>query len=380
MAATGFVWIIAPCVFLLAILLVGTIKYRHKIRATRALLQIIVSKEILHNFLLKISLAGLFVQLIYSWWVSIVVTGFGPKTYEVHPALPFVLMGISYLSFLWTSLVITNIIYATVAGVSAICYLPAKASRRADSIDVLTHVLTTSLGSICYGSSSPFGPVSRILKTPWRTLRSFAFKHTFYNVAVYGMDYDSAAKDLQPRIAGLKIVFTAGAATESALGSVFAAMAHDPEGFARSNPELAKQIDELYGETEEMKTVFDSHSHSLQRTLGSTGTNQAQPPLSTQSSPGESPDITREDEQPPAYQENPVHGLPARPAHQAIDPEDADSVPDKGSKRSWSLHVFVLQMVVFFALTVVAILGYAGTLNLPSTSPEKNFPHYSSSV
>lgn len=35
MAATGFVWIIAPCVFLLAILLVGTIKYRHKIRATR---------------------------------------------------------------------------------------------------------------------------------------------------------------------------------------------------------------------------------------------------------------------------------------------------------------------------------------------------------
>lgn len=125
---------------------------------------------------------------------------------------------------------------------------------------------------------------------------------------------------------------------------------------------------------------FDSHSHSLQRTLGSTGTNQAQPPLSTQSSPGESPDITREDEQPPAYQENPVHGLPARPAHQAIDPEDADSVPDKGSKRSWSLHVFVLQMVVFFALTIVAILGYAGTLNLPSTSPEKNFLHYSSSV
>ncbi|KAF9333021.1 hypothetical protein BG006_004088 [Podila minutissima] len=275
MAVRGFVWIIAP-----------------------------LSKENLHNFLLKISLAGLFVQLIYSWWVSIVVSGFGPKTNEVHPALPFVLMGISYLSFLWTSLVITNIIYATVAGVSAIRFLPAKASSRADSIDVLTHVLTTSLGSICYGSSSAFGPVSRILKTPWRTLRSFAFKHTFYNVAVYGMDYDSAAKDLQPRIAGLKvaslldqciipqllianaicsgltagtlarvfvglnhhyiaisvlgamqIVFAAGAATESALGSVFAAMAHDPEGFARSNPELAKQIDELYGETEEMKTA-----------------------------------------------------------------------------------------------------------------------------
>ncbi|KAG0099198.1 hypothetical protein BGZ93_008785 [Podila epicladia] len=277
LAAVGFVWIIAPGVFLLAALLVGRIKYRHKIRVT---------------------------GLIYSWWVSIVVTGFGPRAYEVHPALPFVLICISYLSFLWTSLAITNIIYATVAGVSAVRFLPAKTSRRTDSIDVLMHVWTTSLGSICYGSSTPFGPVSRILKTPWPTLRSFAFKHTFYNVAVYGMDYDSAANDLQPRIAGLKVaslldqciipqllivnavcgglmaaalarvfvglnhhyivisvlgtmqvIFTIGAAAESALGSMFVAMAHDPEGFAQSNPVVAKQIGELYGEMEEMKTV-----------------------------------------------------------------------------------------------------------------------------
>lgn len=124
--------------------------------------------------------------------------------------------------------------------------------------------------------------------------------------------------------------------------------------------------------------MFDRHFRSLQLTLGSTGTSQAQPPLSTQPPP--EPPVTDDNEQPPAYQESPGHGLPAQPAHQAIDSEDADSVPDKSPKRSWSLYVFVIQAVVFFALTIVAILDYSGIFNLPSPSPdEKNFPQYSSS-
>lgn len=115
--------------------------------------------------------------------------------------------------------------------------------------------------------------------------------------------------------------------------------------------------------------MFDRHSRSPQLTTGTQSLPSTQPPPID-------PVFDRE-EQPPAYQVTPVHGLPARPSNQTIDPEDAESVPDKVATKNWSLYVFVVQLLVLFALTIVAFLHYAGTFNfLPFSLHENNFPHY----
>lgn len=54
--------------------------------------------------------------------------------------------------YYWTSQVITNIVYATVAGVAAAHYLPSKTQSETCFKSCLNRVCTTSLGSICYAS------------------------------------------------------------------------------------------------------------------------------------------------------------------------------------------------------------------------------------
>ncbi|KAF9025617.1 hypothetical protein CPC16_006613 [Podila verticillata] len=107
-------------------------------------------------------------------------------------------------------------------------------------------------------------------------------------MAVHGMDCNSAAKDIEPRMQELKvakslesvtvaskrvywvvvrdagckgamqIVFTVGAAVEAALASVFVVMAHDPDWFTKANSDLARMVGELYMGTVERKAVVNS--------------------------------------------------------------------------------------------------------------------------
>ncbi|KAI9242517.1 MAG: hypothetical protein BYD32DRAFT_456904 [Podila humilis] len=89
-------------------------------------------------------------------------------------------------------------------------------------------------------------------------------------MAVHGMDCNSAAKDIEPRLQELKcfvaisvlsamqIVFTVGAAVEAALASVFVVMAHDPDWSTKANSDLARMVGELYMGTVERKAVVNS--------------------------------------------------------------------------------------------------------------------------
>lgn len=49
-------------------------------------------------------------------------------------------------------------------------------------------------------------------------------------------------------LSGMQAVLTVGAVAEAALAALFVAMAHDAEGFARSNLKLARLVQELYWE------------------------------------------------------------------------------------------------------------------------------------
>lgn len=168
------------------------------------LLKTIVSKENLGLFLLWISIAGFVIQTPYNVLFSTVVSRLDHITAEISPPLSYVLVVFFYLSYWWTSLVFTNVVYTMVTGISAAHYLPSKAFGGV--LEILGCVpWTKSLGSISYGSSTPLGPISQWHRTSWKEIRSFADKLAFYNVAVYGMVYDSAANDIRARMAELQV-------------------------------------------------------------------------------------------------------------------------------------------------------------------------------
>lgn len=111
--------------------------------------------------------------------------------YGVHKAMPYLVILFGHLSYLWTSLVITNIVYATAAGLTPAYFLPGPPTwqKRKPFLQVLKRVCITSLESVCYGSSTPLEPVSQFVKAPWAMIRSFAFKQACYNVTGHGMDW-----------------------------------------------------------------------------------------------------------------------------------------------------------------------------------------------
>ncbi|KAG0028222.1 hypothetical protein BGZ82_008541 [Podila clonocystis] len=284
-------------IVIILFLLVIRIKDRRKFSFTRVLLKAILSKQNFDLFLLWISLTGFAIQILYNILFSSVMIRLDALTGEISNSLLYVVVVFGYLSYCWTSLVLTNVIYTLVAGVSAAHYLPSKAYE-GSVLEILNRVTwTKSLGSICYGSSTPLGPISQLFRTSWKDIKSSAYKHALYNVAVYGMDYDSAANDIRTRMAELQVsgllehcvvtqllfynavscgaigayigyslertslhvvasgalgsmqaVLTVGAAADAALAAVFVAMAHDPEGFVTSNPRLVKLVEELHWE------------------------------------------------------------------------------------------------------------------------------------
>jgi hypothetical protein len=105
-----------------------------------------------HRSILVLSYVGLGAQLFLSFLISLITCAKNFYIDEFQSDGYLAMMVLCYLSYFWTSQVVTNIVYATVAGVSSPHYLPSKTSSENTFKTVLKRVCTTSLGSICYGS------------------------------------------------------------------------------------------------------------------------------------------------------------------------------------------------------------------------------------
>lgn len=217
--------------------------------------------------------------------------GLRPRNRQSLRPLPYILIVLSYLSYLWSSQVITNIVYATTVGVSATHYLPHGPRGQDTPLNVLKHVLTTSFGPICYGSSTFIRSVLMFLYVCYP-----AVKYAFYHVVVHELDFRRASKKVRAQLGALaekslldqlmlgrlllvtallgalsgavywewqrvpnvhiiiaavlssvQMVLTAGAAADAVVDAMFVALAQDREGFVTSQEGLADIILGLSG-------------------------------------------------------------------------------------------------------------------------------------
>ncbi|KAG0028221.1 putative choline transporter, neither null mutation nor overexpression affects choline transport [Podila clonocystis] len=280
-----------------AIFLGVRIFFNTRIVSTKILLTTVMANKSMSNNVFIIALAGLFAQVVYSVTFSIVVTGYGPSTASAYAPLPYILIVFSYLSYLWTSQVITNVVYATTVGVAAIHYLPHGPHGQDTLLTVLKRVVTTSFGPICYGSSTFIRSVFMCLYVCYPVVKPLAVKYAFYHVVVHGLDFRKASKKVRAQfgtlkekktldtlmlerlllvtallvallsggvywsknevpnvhivvaavLASVQMVLTAGAAADAVVDTMFVVLAEDPEGFVASHEELVGKILRLSG-------------------------------------------------------------------------------------------------------------------------------------
>ncbi|KAG0092994.1 putative choline transporter, neither null mutation nor overexpression affects choline transport [Podila epicladia] len=169
-----------------------------------------------------VSLAGLFVQLVYSIYFAVTLAGVYQMYYGTdNMVLLRVLTVVCYFSFFFTSQVITNIVHVTISGVFATYYYMAGSPQGMTSsptIASLKRACTTSLGSICFGSL--IIAIIQTLRTIANMFRGdsdgimafvaclidcllaclqgiaeFINKYAFCEVAIYGKAFIPAAKD-----------------------------------------------------------------------------------------------------------------------------------------------------------------------------------------
>ncbi|KAG0092767.1 hypothetical protein BGZ92_008664 [Podila epicladia] len=265
--------------------------YARKLKFTKALLANTIEETPLYHSIITIAGAGLAIHVFYSILFALVVTAYGQPTANLSKALPYVLIVLSYISYVWTSQVLTNIIYASVAALSASHYHPAGSPSKVSTSKVLKRVCTKSLGSICYASLETFIYMFYI---GFKVDGPSSSKYALYNVATYGMDHATARKDMRARfghlrmtqvpesfskdtllmsyavlagcmsafyfylfilsnvhticigvLASMQAVFTTAAAVDAAASSVVIAMAHDPAAFAKAFPDLFSRMKEL---------------------------------------------------------------------------------------------------------------------------------------
>ncbi|KAF9333022.1 hypothetical protein BG006_004089 [Podila minutissima] len=264
---------------------------------TKILLTTVVSNKAMSNNIFTIALMGLFFQFLYGTLFSIVVTGYGPPTAKAYAPLPYILIVPSYLSYLWSSQVITNIVYTTTAGVSATHYLPHGPHGQDTPLMVLKHVLTTSFGPICCGFSVFIRSVPMFLYVCYPVVKPLAVKYAFYHVVVHELEFCKASKKVRAQLGALaekslldqlmlgrlllvnalhgallsgavywewqrvpnvhiiiaavlssvQIVLTAGAAADAVVDAMFVTLAQDREGFVASQEGLADIILGLSG-------------------------------------------------------------------------------------------------------------------------------------
>ncbi|KAG0361175.1 hypothetical protein BG005_008989 [Podila minutissima] len=263
------------------------IYFKSRINATKILLTTVVGNKAMSNNVFTIALMGLFFQILCGTLFSVVVTGYGPATAKAYAPCPTS----SSSSATSPTSVITNIVYATTVGVSATHYLPHGPRGQDTPLNVLKHVLTTSFGPICYGSSTFIRSVLMFLYVCYP-----AVKYAFYHVVVHELDFRRASKKVRAQLGALaekslldqlmlgrlllvtallgalsgavywewqrvpnvhiiiaavlssvQMVLTAGAAADAVVDAMFVALAQDREGFVTSQEGLADIILGLSG-------------------------------------------------------------------------------------------------------------------------------------
>ncbi|KAG0079856.1 putative choline transporter, neither null mutation nor overexpression affects choline transport [Podila epicladia] len=219
MPAIGLIMVLLPmCWFYL----------RRRIPFTSAVLKSTSSLSRKYRSITILSYAGLAMQLLLALFFSMIVHSDSLNFQELEPSTYNIMFALCLPCYYWTSQVITNIVYATVAGVAAIHYLPSKTLSDTSFKSFLKSVCTTSLGSICYGSLI-IAPV-QIVRSASNRLRTseddvdvccVSFldaiigcvrgfntsinKYAFYDVAIYGKPFYPAAKDTWSSIESRKI-------------------------------------------------------------------------------------------------------------------------------------------------------------------------------
>lgn len=201
---------------------------RRRIPFTSALLKSTSTLSREHRSIRVLSYIGLGVQLFLTLLFSLITSAGFLYVSELAPEGYRALGALCYLSYFWTSQVITNIVYATVAGVSSAHYLPSKNLSENSFKTILKRVCTTSLGSICYGSLiiTPVQivrSVSNRLRTSTddgdvycvscldaligcvRGFNTSINKYAFYDVATYGKPFLPAARDTWSSIESRRI-------------------------------------------------------------------------------------------------------------------------------------------------------------------------------
>ncbi|KAI9242499.1 MAG: hypothetical protein BYD32DRAFT_208957 [Podila humilis] len=265
-----------------------------KLKFTKIILENTIDEKRLYYAIITIAGAGLAIHLLYSLLFALVVTGYGQPTSRLNKVLPYILIILSYISYLWTSQVLANTIYASVAALTSSHYHPAGSPPEDSTRTILKRVFTKSLGSISYASLE-----SRLhmFYQGCNVHKPFSPKYALYNVATYGMDYCTARKDIRARLAQLKMalipesssrdrlvigyallagilstfyfflfihdnvhticigvlasmqtVFTAAAAVDAVVASVCLAMAHNPVAFAKAFPYLFGRMNNIENE------------------------------------------------------------------------------------------------------------------------------------
>ncbi|KAG0345965.1 putative choline transporter, neither null mutation nor overexpression affects choline transport [Podila humilis] len=216
------VLVIIPFVILLALC---WYRLRHRIAYTTVLLQSVSQWIQDRDSVILLSYGGMVILVIQSilfGTVTCLSAGQWEDRLEISSVYHPIAVTFSFLSFWWTSQVITHVIYATVATASRVHHLPTKVSQVTSVKSVLRHVCTTSLGTICYGSlfitpvlaarsvfhslrppnddmdtETPptFGPITVDCS------RSKVNKYAFMDVAAFDKDYHIAARDTWTLIA-----------------------------------------------------------------------------------------------------------------------------------------------------------------------------------
>ncbi|KAF9159915.1 putative choline transporter, neither null mutation nor overexpression affects choline transport [Actinomortierella ambigua] len=106
-----------------------------------------------------VAFLGLFVQLVYAVYFNVVLAGAYDMLYDFNrhrtPGSLQVLIIACFFSFYWTSQVIKNVVFCTIAGVYATYYFLAGSPQgmgNSPTCASFKRSCTTSIGSICFGS------------------------------------------------------------------------------------------------------------------------------------------------------------------------------------------------------------------------------------
>ncbi|KAJ3305724.1 hypothetical protein HDV03_001132 [Kappamyces sp. JEL0829] len=223
--APGVIWLIFAAIYAWCFW-----SWRFRIPFAKVMLKTITSITKKYPAVFVVGVAGLIIQFLFAgWWIMTVIgLGSAASSHSISNGAAYGLGVYCIFAFYWTSQVIANTIHITVAGVFATYYFRGVAQPNGE-VDVpvkhpttaaLKRALTTSLGPNCYGSlliaiiqtikaladnaRAQNGDniactlilccISCILGLIEDLLEYFN-KYAFAQVAIYGKDYCSAAKD-----------------------------------------------------------------------------------------------------------------------------------------------------------------------------------------